>query len=83
MMPRGALVGCSPSRARLVAASVDPSPIFAQYEDNQLFRNAINLAFDPAADIQVGLSITNVFENYVVTSGSTGFFRLSSAPDRL
>ena len=61
-------------RARLVAASASTSPIFAIYEDDRLFRNAINLAFDSAADLRVGLAITNGFENFVVTSGSTGFF---------
>lgn len=62
-------------RAKLIAGnSSGTSAIFAQYENDLFFRNILNFAFDPAADLRVGLGVTNAYENYVLTAYSTGMF---------
>jgi hypothetical protein len=62
-------------RAKLIDGNTSGvSSIFAQYEDDRFYRSIINLAFDTAADLRVGLGVSGGFQDYVVTSGGTGFF---------
>ncbi len=58
----------------LDANTTGNSAIFAQYEDDQFFRNILNFTFDTSADLRIGLAETNGFSFDVVTAGGVGFF---------
>ncbi len=62
-------------RAKLIDGNTSGvGSIFAQYEDDRFYRCIMDLAFDTAADLRVGLGVSGGFQDYVVTSGGTGFF---------